>query len=379
MPTIVTVIAVGLAVFALGLASSIARAQSHDAWQETGADYRLEAGPRDGAALDRVLRAGIAGIEATALVAVIPGTRFARADQTYQTISLVAVQPDAHARVVRATPAERHFPAAFGAGPTGDGASVPVLASAGFLSAQGVQVGDTILLEPGNVDLHATIAGTIADFPGVTDQQVVLVAYDDLAALTAQNGATLQPTMLFIRGQAGLGDALRVAAGDLTAPDDFSILARSDVLASSRDSAFSLGISDGFRLTVLVATLLAALAIIVVQALSLAAHRRDFGYLRTLGLSTRQAFALSLVEHLPITIIAGVVGALLGAGLVHLIEPGLPLEGFTTQGAAIDPAVPLWPAVALTAAILFVVLVALLAFTLATWRTQFERLARAGD
>jgi putative ABC transport system permease protein len=102
-------------------------------------------------------------------------------------------------------------------------------------------------------------------------------------------------------------------------------------------------------------------------------------YLRTLGLSARQALALTLIEQLPTAVVAGAVGALLGEGMAWAIRPGIDLTTFTGPGAAAT----LQPAWLLAGAIAGAVAVAALAagvlFSIVTRRERLEQVLRVGD
>jgi putative ABC transport system permease protein len=89
------------------------------------------------------------------------------------------------------------------------------------------------------------------------------------------------------------------------------------------NEAFQQGISQGFWLTLIMAGIYAALAIVCALALTADERRRDIGYLRTLGASRDQALGLTLIEQAPSALLAGVIGTGFGALLTWLIAPGL--------------------------------------------------------
>ena len=100
------------------------------------------------------------------------------------------------------------------------------------------------------------------------------------------------------------------------------------------DAPLVAGVGRSYRLSMLAAAIIAALASIAALSLTARERWRDLSYLRTLGLSARQSLAVTLIEQLPTVLIAGVVGALLGEGMAWAIRPGIDLATFTGPGAA---------------------------------------------
>ena len=83
-----------------------------------------------------------------------------------------------------------------------------------------------------------------------------------------------------------------------------------------------------------------------------------------MGLSRRDGLGLSVLEHGPIVLIAGLGGIALGLGTFVLVEPGLGLDGLI--GSAVE--VPFSVDARQMAAILGLVLaVAVVGVLLATW------------
>jgi putative ABC transport system permease protein len=84
------------------------------------------------------------------------------------------------------------------------------------------------------------------------------------------------------------------------------------------------------------------------MVLSAAGRTRDLAYLRTLGVTARQALELTVMEHGPPVVLALIPGVLLGIGIAILVEPGLRLATFVGSSG-----VPLsidWGALALLVA-----------------------------
>ena len=136
---------------------------------------------------------------------------------------------------------------------------------------------------------------------------------------------------------------------------------------------------NSFQLAVLCAALYSVVAMGAGMILTARARRRDLSYLRTLGMSSRQAFALVLLEQIPAALVASVCGVGLGILTARLIAPGIDLAAF------IGPDIP----VTMTddwGAILAIVLLLGLGVFLATVvtsifarRTQLSDVLRIGD
>ena len=96
-------------------------------------------------------------------------------------------------------------------------------------------------------------------------------------------------------------------------------------------------------------------AFVIALALLLTARSRlqDLAYLRALGVSRRQAVAVTAAELAPPLVVALVVGTILGAGIAYLVQPGLDLTSLAAGGGKpdvrLDPFAPLLLALVLVA------------------------------
>ena len=138
-------------------------------------------------------------------------------------------------------------------------------------------------------------------------------------------------------------------------------------------------IARGFGAALVVAALYTALTIIGSLTLSAARRTQDLAFLRTLGVTGRQALWLTVVEHAPPVVIALVPGIALGLGVALLLEPGLGLGVFVGTDADVTLVVD-WGTMALISAALLGVVV--LAITAGTWLSRRARLVdalRIGD
>ena len=140
------------------------------------------------------------------------------------------------------------------------------------------------------------------------------------------------------------------------------------------DSPVTAAIQAGIVVAATIAGLYAAVAVAAALALSGASRASEVARLRTMGLSRRDGLGLSVLEHGPIVLIAGLGGIALGLGIFVLVEPGLGLDGLI--GSAVE--VPFSVDARQMAAILGLVLaVAVVGVLLATWTRRRSAPIRA--
>ena len=367
--------------FASVVATSIARGQVVASYRDVGADYRIE---RTGTgALDTSLSTtAIAGVEAAA-----PGIEEASAPFSSQvsqraSISVVVIDPQAYATVVAGSADEPSWPAGFlleapASSASGTTAAAPGSAANPIPAILSRRVPDqTVSLAPG-ATFHMTVLGhdlvfrlveQRAAFPGIGDVPFALVPLGWVRAAT--DAPDLPPTVLWVRAgpaaQASLAAAVEAAGST-------RLVSRYDALASLRDAPLAAATATGFDLALVVVAVFMAIAIVGTVILSAARRNQDLAYLRTLGVTARQALLLTLIEQAPPVLIALVPGLALGVGVAELLEPGLGLavfEGIEGLPLAVDPA----SLVALGAALLALVAAAVVA---GTWLSLSVRAADA--
>jgi len=110
-------------------------------------------------------------------------------------------------------------------------------------------------------------------------------------------------------------------------------------------SPLATGTLHAFREGAVLAAAYAAFVIVLALLLTARSRLRDLAYLRALGLSRRQAVAVTAAELAPPFVVALVVGTALGLGTAYLIEPGLDLTALAAGGRDValrlDPVTPL--------------------------------------
>lgn len=144
-------------------------------------------------------------------------------------------------------------------------------------------------------------------------------------------------------------------------------------------SPLATGTLDVFRQGALIAGAYAAVVLLLAPLLTARARLRDLAYLRALGLSRRQAVAVTAVELAPPVVVAVLLGTALGLAVAFVIEPGLDLSALAAggRGAAVrlDPLAPLL----LVAGLVLVSAAAVWATAAVMRRMSLSRVLRMGE
>lgn len=403
LPLLVMLLAVGISSFSAILAHSVAEAQQDAAWQAVGADYRVEA-RRRGSLPDTLEPEAIPGVRAAAEAfkvddALLLSQAFA-ANAEAGPLTFLAVETRAYTEVTTGTRAAPDFPTTLLDTPeTGllglVSHPIPAVASTSWpAEAEGrPEPGARVLLtatspQTGAFELYFEIVEVRSQFAGLPRGEPFLVTSLEAVQAAIESGS-LRPTTLYLAADVE-GAVLEAALRDqYLAPEltevilaplfSLEIFSRAELYAMLAEAPLVTGIADGSRASVALAALYASIAAIAALVLSAQLRARDLGYLRTLGLSTRQALGLAIVELLPGVLIASILGVGLGTGIAYLVKPGLDLTAF------VGPDVPVvlqisWPRVILVAlSLVLSVSSAIAIFSFVTRRTQLGEVLRVGD
>jgi ABC-type antimicrobial peptide transport system permease subunit len=226
-------------------------------------------------------------------------------------------------------------------------ATIPAIATAGYLSANRLSVGSTVpvLLDKFPVPVTVTfqIVASVSRFPTIFGNNRALIT--DLAqvndVLVAANGLPLPVTRWWLRtagggtprAPAGLGLSVTGRASRQAA------LLGNPLLKAPRQAMLAIGLA---------AVLLGMLGFSISVAASLRSRRRQSAVFAALGVGKRAQAGQLCLEQLALSVPAALAGLLAGIGLAELIVPAITL---TTDAALPVPSalaiVPLGPAVAL--------------------------------
>ena len=375
LPLLVLVLTAAFGAFASVVASSVDHGQVAASYLQVGADYRLEEIGIGGLppSLDP---STIPGVQAVAAGVVDDTADLATGPSTRATVDFDAVDVGPYSTVTAGTAAHPAWPSTFLQPPSGDGIGtdanpIPAILSSQLPPALGnLRPGDTFTIGVARQSLKFRLVQQQATFPGHGGGAIfAIVPLDWVRA--AVPGAQFVPTLLWLRGSADV--AAPLAAMVSTASEGVRIVSRQDAYALLHDSPLGSAVADFFSAALLVAVAYLAVTLVGAVIMSAAGRTRDLAYLRTLGVSGRQAQALTAVEHAPPILIALVPGVLLGVAVAVVVEPGLGLAQFV--GAQGVPLFVDWPALVLVIVGLSVVVAA--AIGAGTWLAGRARLVNA--
>ncbi|GAA1647974.1 hypothetical protein GCM10009733_051330 [Nonomuraea maheshkhaliensis] len=341
LPVLILLPALGVSVFAAVVSDGIASTQRLAAWQQVGAPVRVTAESEiPGDAIERVRR--LAGVEQVVLA------QTGRVQVGYGAERAEAVAVDV-----------TQWRAILGDAPVG----LPAL-SDGVLVSPELRGRGT--LEIGwQSRLKLATRGVIESVPGFfTTGKFVVVPI----------GVQLRPAVntLLIKGDVSLPELARLVPSARVVSQESAMAAiQEDPLTST------------VRSTLVVVTVALAAYALVAVVLSLvvgAAERaRAVSFLRTLGLSERQAQRLTVLEILPMILVTALVGLGLGLGLPAALGPGVDLSSYAGDLAVGDYSLDLFLPSALAAGLAVVAVLGAYAHTVISRRRSLGAVLRVGD
>ncbi len=223
-------------------------------------------------------------------------------------------------------------------------ASVPAIATDGFLAANRLHLGSFTSVSPdGGPGITVHIVASVRRFPTVFGQnRALIVDYGAVNGLLAANLAQPLPvTTWWLRTVGGRVPRLPAGLGlsVVTTASQRAALLSNPLLTAPRQAMLAIGV---------VAVLLGVLGFSVSVAASLRARRTQSAVFAALGIGKTAQAAQLCLEQCVLSVPAAAAGLLAGIGLAHLLVPAVTL---TTDAAAPVPwalvVVPLGPAVAL--------------------------------
>lgn len=364
------VLAVAVTVLAGVTFSTVRAGIAETAARTAGADLRLvDEGLTDD---DVAVLAELDGVGAA--VAVREADAEATAGRTTRGVALVVVDAGALAAVhagIDATDRVRPLPRALAE--PGDGA-LPAVVSARLAGQAGdltLSVGDrTVPLEP--------VASATA-VPGVAaGGWWVVVDRDRLADALGDAPAATATARVLVDLAGASADDVRDVAADLTG-GDVSWSTPGSVAARLRAAPLVAGMETGLAVVTAASAVLGVGVVVLTLALGGPARDRRTALLATLGAPRRSARRLLRWEVVPLVVVAGLTGGVVGVALPLVLLPTARLRPFT--GGTGEPELTADPALAAA-----VGAVALVATALATavaarraTRTDPARVLREGD
>ena len=312
LPLIVLVLALAIATFAAALARTLAAGQDRSSWRAIGADLRVDAAP------DATLPTGLAK-KLDAIGDVAPAyVQDAGVGRGAQATVLLALDPSAYERLVAGTPAAVKLPKSIGQLPPIP-SQVPALVSSDFPGGGNFQ--STL---PGeSISLLATSTSAKDEFPGVPLGTPFAIV--SLAAVK-NAGGVVAPNRIYVRGASADEVRKLVPAGE-------AVHSRAEIVDALSASPLASSIKRGFRATIILAAVFAAVALALMALIAARSRARDLALVRTMGGSQREGILLAAVELAPFVVTALVLGIGLGIAIPYLVEPGLDLAFYTGSGS----------------------------------------------
>ena len=377
LPILVIVICTATAAFASVTRTSISAGQEASSWQAVGSDYTVKGtanlslptsidfdalGPMDDVVFARTFSGGRAENETGG-----------------QPAEVKAIDVAGYARITNGTPGQVDFPPSMltlpGADLGTEANPIPAIVSDYWLSDFSLSPGDLFTLDLGGIEPVAVVREARSRFPDTPlDRPFVVVDLDSLESISDQ---TLPPTVAYIR--AGRDDGSTLVANLNDQAPGARFLSRYEALDDVTGDPFVRWSGLGLMVVFVFSTALAVVAAISAVALGSARRRVDLGYLRTLGLDTRQATLITMIEQAPAVVMGTLVGILAGIGTALVLDPAIDLDAFTGGLAATAMTVH-WVAIAWVGLALIAALaLAMVIFVLVNRRDDLGRILRVGE
>ena len=336
LPLMIVMLTVAIGTFSSVVQVTVERSQVEASWREVGADFRLES-PSGHAIAATVDPTSIAGVEGVTAALIDSDLAIEPAPGQRSTWLFEAIDPATYPTVLAGSPVALGMPSWFSRLPTDATPGTPanpvpvVMSTARRTGTADIAVGASFEAVINGRQVTFRLGGVVDTFPGIPAQTPFIVApYPALVA--AAQGSPMGPTAWFVRGPESIGPSLRALAG--SGPGAPRVTSRYEAHAALHDAPLVSGVVGGFALALLVAMAYAAAAVASVIVLHAPRRTREIAFLRTLGLSERQALALLVVEQgLPVLLAMG-IGLALGVGLAWFLAPGIDLAAFS------DPTAP---------------------------------------
>jgi hypothetical protein len=228
------------------------------------------------------------------------------------------------------TPAAPAFPDGFATPAPGP---IPAIVSRGLVeSPRGVRARETFRLSIEGYDLEYRVVEVRDSFPGLPlDRSFIVVARE--AFLGQAPPARVVPVYALLRAPSDAAADIRGAVDDV-APA-VVVTVEAEVATALRGSPVTNAVRGMILAAALVTAAYAALGVAAALALAGLARTQEVAHLRTLGLTVRQTWLLTLAEHGPTTLAAFLLGSGLGVALFVLLQQSLGLAALVGSPVSI--------------------------------------------
>ncbi|GAA4609324.1 hypothetical protein GCM10023195_37480 [Actinoallomurus liliacearum] len=316
LPLIVVLLAVAVIGFGSTVEASLGRAQRLATYASVGGDARVDAVTMSRDVIDRVRRSP--GVRAAVPAQTVHAARLSVDGALSSELTVIGIDLPAYRRMMAGTPLR---PPTWPNGP-----GIPALFSP---TAHAPKTGISVSTDYG-IAMPLRNAGTVTNFPGQSpDDPFVLVPADALGRATG--GGNTGSVSIFVRGDHIDVAALRRASvqPSLGAAEKNAVSTYREEHAALTEGTLGHLVGQGFGATAVLVTCYGTLAILVLLFAGARGRGRAVSYLRTLGLSRRQAHWLAVVEIAPVLLVAFAAGWALGLVLPRLLGPAIDLSPYT--------------------------------------------------
>lgn len=379
VPLLVVLMAVAVAVLSQMVRSSIEEGQQASAWQAVGADYSaLSIGL--GAALPRTL--DLSDIDSVQTIAEAIRFPRARSDESQsRPFEYLAIDAVAYEQIVSGTIADPDIPEFMFVDRGEDSGTsqspMPVVVSArGWPNGRIPIVGDVFTLDLDALKPVVVVEAVRERWPGVSNDLPFVIS--DIRPIDALSQPRLiGRTELYLAAPESAGWEIAESIDHQTNSVRFN--SRYETLSDLSDPPLVKSVDVGLIATAALSITFAAIAAVSSLALSAAVRRRDLGYLRTMGLESNQATIITIIEQLPMLLVGVGIGAVLGAGMVIVLQPAITLDAFT--GGLVPATIQYdWVTIAVSALVLVVILsIAIVIFVAISGRDDLGKLLKVGE
>ncbi|MBO3751282.1 hypothetical protein J5X84_34855 [Streptosporangiaceae bacterium NEAU-GS5] len=299
LPVLVLLPALAVSVFGSVVSAAVGDTQRVAAWQQVGASARVE---REEAITPEMIQR----IQRTPGVEAVVPVAKGNSDVGGHPTTVVAVDLGAYRKILAGTPL------------TVPDAPRTVPGGVGGLVSPSLGGAPTFEIDwPSKVRVVRT--GTITGLNGLASPEynLVVVPFDGPA------------NTLLIKGGVRKDDL----AAAVNAPDAL-IMTVDDSLRQIQDAPLTSTVLAAFTIVTIALGAYALIAVIIALVAGAADRAKALAYLRTLGLSQRQARGLTVLEVTPLIVLTAVAGLLLGLALPAALAPGIDLSAYA--GSAVD-------------------------------------------
>lgn len=378
LPILAITVCVAIAAFSSVVQTSVARGQEASSWQAIGGDFSIK-GHDDDVNLHASIE--LESFEEFGPVATATSFVGARAEIGATRLAVEATAVDSRAFIQLATDApvdSSALEALVGDPPPDIGTEdtpIPILVSSSWSTIAPVRVGDTLRVNLVRLRPFVEVVGVIDRFPGIdVDQSFVVM---DLSAIREFSELSVSPTVAYLRAPPESREAIETRLASQSASS--RLISRYDILGELEDDPFVASVTTGMRIVFAFAVVMAAVAAVSSLALGSADRRRDFGYLRTMGLRSRQSTVMTFIEQFPSVVVATATGALVGVGTAVALDPAIDFDTFS--GDLVPTALEIdWPSIGFAGLAIIGILSAAVVLFVSLYRGEsLGRALRVGD